>query len=239
VSEARVAVSCNREFYAFALLGDAASGELAVVEASASGESALTVPGGEPPCPTGATCLSAKGVVLSPTPGQPEARVSFTPPVGAASRLLLSVDVTVGPWYPADPDGKHLVYWFVINKNRDMLGMLYFRGPTAYSALARHGIGLSHSQKPKIVTPFQGVPGRTYRVVNDYDMGRGVLTITVTDLLTGDVMATLTGTPNVSKVTFKATDRLLVDMGFEEGVTPDEVPSYGWTYSDVRVEVYP
>jgi hypothetical protein len=239
VSEARVAVSCNREFYAFALLGDAASGELAVVEPSASGESALTVPGGEPPCPTGATCLSAKGVVLSPTPGQPEARVSFTPPVGAASRLRLSVDVTVGPWYPADPDGKHLVYWFVINKNRDMLGMLYFRGPTAYSALARHGVGLSHSQKPKIVTPFQGVPGRTYRVVNDYDMGRGVLTITVTDLLTGDVMATLTGTPNVSKVTFKATDRLLVDMGFEEGVTPDEVPSYGWTYSDVRVEVYP
>jgi len=38
--------------------------------------------------------------------------------------------------------------------------------------------------------------------------------------------------------TLKAGDNFLVDMGFVEGLTPDEVPTYGWTYANVHVEVY-
>jgi hypothetical protein len=239
VSEARVGVSCTRNFHAYALSGDSTSGEVAVVEPSGSGESTLVVPGTDTPCPTAATCFHARGVVLVPTPAKPTARVSFTPPATDVSRLVMSLDVTVGPFYPADPAAKHLIYWFVINKNKDMPGMLYFRGPNDYTALARHGIGLTHPQKRKIVKPFQAVPGRTYRVVNDYDLGRRVLTITITDVATGEVRATLTDSTNVSALTLKTTDRLLVDVGFIEGVTPDEVPSYGWTYSDVRLEVHP
>jgi hypothetical protein len=150
----------------------------------------------------------------------------------------MSLDITVGAWYPQDPDGKHLIYWFVINKNQDMPGMLYFRGPDAYTALARHGIALKHADKVKIVKPFQAVPGRTYRVINDYDMGKGKYTVVILDVLTGEVRATLEGTPNVAKVTLKAGDRFLIDMGFPEGAIPDEVPTFNWTYSDVRVEVY-
>ena len=35
----------------------------------------------------------------------------------------------MGQWYAPDPQGKVLIYWFVIDKNLDMPGMLYFRGP--------------------------------------------------------------------------------------------------------------
>ncbi|HYN23318.1 MAG TPA: hypothetical protein VE078_20335 [Thermoanaerobaculia bacterium] len=238
LTDARASVSCNREFFAYALLTDSATGEVAVVEPSGSGESALTVPGAEPECPTGATCLAAKGVVHKPTPALPVGRVSFAAPAGVATRLRLTLDVTVGPWFAADPDGKHLIFWFVINKNQDMPGMLYFRGPDAYTALARHGIANKHADKIKIVKPFQATPGRTYRVVNDYDMGGGKYTVTITDLLTGELKATLDGTPNATKVTLKAGDRFLIDMGFPEGAIPDEVPTFNWTYSDVRLEVY-
>jgi hypothetical protein len=237
-SDLRAAVSCTREFFAYALLTDSASGEVAVIEPSGSGESTLSIPGADPVCPTGATCFAAKGVVHKATRERPVGRVTFNATAGIATRLKLTMDVTVGDWFPADPAGKHLVYWFVINKNQDMPGMLYFRGPDEYSALVRHGIALKHPQKIKIVAPFQAVPGRTYRIVNDYDMGRGTYTVSMTDVATGEVKGTLLGAPNVSKYTLKTGDKFLVDMGFPEGVTEDEVPAYNWTWSDVRVEVY-
>lgn len=237
-ADMRAAVSCSRAFYAYAVLSDAGTGEVAVIEPSGSGESTLSVPGAEPECPAGATCLSAKGVVHRATTDKPVGRLAFVATPGTAKRLKMTLDVTVGAWYAGDPDGKHLIYWFVVDKNLDMPGMLYFRGPDQYTAMARHGINLKHPQKIKIVKPFQATPGRTYRVENDYNMAAGVYTVTITDVATGEVKATLSGVPNVTKYTLKAGANFLIDMGFPEGAIPDEVPGYGWTWSDARIEVY-
>ncbi len=237
-SDMRAAVSCTRAFYAYAVLSDGDSGEVGVIEPSGSGESTLSVPGAEPECPTGATCLTAKGVVHRATTAKPVGSLAFVAAAGTAKRLKLTLDVTVGSWYAGDPDGKHLIYWFVVNKNLDMPGMLYFRGPDQYTAMARHGINLKHAQKIKIVKPFQATPGRTYRVENDYNMAGGAYTVTISDVATGEVKAVMNGVPNVSKYTLKAGDNFLIDMGFPEGAIPDEVPGYGWTWSDARIEVY-
>lgn len=164
-------------------------------------------------------------------------RVTFAPPAGTYKRLVLSVDVTVGNFFPAQPDGKHLIFWFVKNKNRDMPGMIYFRGTGNPMVLVRWGIGLTHPQKYKMFnSQFVPIPGHTYRVVNDFDMALGVYTVTVTDTGTGAVV-TLSDVPGVSQLGLIATDRLLVDQGFPEGVF-DEVPSYGWTYGRMRLAAY-
>lgn len=237
ITDARATMTCDKDFYAYAVLSNSATGEIAVVEPSGSGDSALTVPGADPECPAGGFCYDLKGLVHQPTKAVPVKRVTFNAPAGTFKRLRLSLEVTVGNFYPQDPDGKHLVYWFVINKNFDMPGMLYFRGPNSYTALARHGVGLAHAAKLKIVKPFQAVPGRTYRVINDYDMGRRTITITVIDVESGDVKAELVGTTNVAQVVLKDTDRFLIDMGFPEGKVPDEVPSFGWAYRNIHLEV--
>ena len=195
-------------------------------------------PGDEAACPAGATCLKVDGVLHQPTVGKPVGRVSLNAPVGTFRRIRMTMDVTVDDFFPGDPDGKHLIYWFVINKNTDMPGMLYFRGPDAFTALVRHGIALPHAAKKKITSPFQAKKGHTYRIVNDYDMGRGSYTITLTDLADNTVK-TIIGTPNVAQFVFKAGDRFLVDMGFPEGVIDDEVPTYGWLYSNLKVDVIP
>jgi hypothetical protein len=236
-TEARVTVICARDFFAYVLLSDAATGEIAYVGPAGNGGSLLTLPGQGPACPAGATCFDAKGVVHQPTQAKPVQRVSFPAPAGVATRLRMSLDVTVGPWYAPDPAGKHLIYWFVVNRNFIMPGMLYFRGPDQYNALVRHGINLTHPQKIKITQPFQAIPGHTYHVDNDYDMARGVYAVTVTDAATSDTVQ-LVGAPNVRSYTLKAGDNFLIDMGFVEGLTPDEVPTYGWTYANVHVEVY-
>jgi hypothetical protein len=189
-------------------------------------------------CPAGAVCFAAPGLVHMPTVATPVGRVAFLPPAGTARRLKLTMDVTIGPWFPQENTGKHLIYWFVMSKNIDMPGLLYFRGPGKNQAFARHGIGLTHPQKIKIIRPFEAKVGRTYRVENDYDMAGGLYTVKITDVATGKLEVSLRGKPNVASYNVKAGTKILVDMGFPLGKVETEVPSYGWKYSDVQVEVY-
>jgi hypothetical protein len=232
---ARAAVSCDRPFYAFGVIADQATGEVAVVDPTPS---AVKISQG--PCSPGSrsVCFDAPGVVHEPTEALPVKRVAFAVPAGVYGRVKMSLDLTVGPWYAPEPDGKHLVYWFVLNRNFDMLGMLYFRGPNAYTALARYGIGLTHPQKIKLVKPFKAIPGHTYHCENDLDMTAGVINITVTDKGTGEVVR-LRGVANVKQLTVKSGDRFIIDMGFPENVNPDEVPSYDSIYRDIHIEAIP
>ncbi len=245
VADARAQVSCTQDFYSYAVLKNSVTGELALVQPAASGDSTLGSGGGTPPptgggCgSTGVTCFDAKGIVHQPTPVNPVGRVTFAIPQGTYTRFRMAMDVTVGQWYAPDPAGKALIYWFVIDKNLDMAGLLYFRGPGegGYTALARHGMGLTHPQKLKLVKPFQAQIGHTYHVDNDYDMGGHSYVITITDKSSGEATV-LNGEPNVSRFTTKAGQRFIVDMGFKENAIPDEVPSYNWLYQNIHIEAY-
>ena len=231
----RAIVSCDQPFYAFAVVPDRTTRSMTIVDPTPQ-ETKV----GAAPCAVSSKslCFDAKGVVHQPTAATPVKRFAFAVPPGIYTRVKMALDVTVGPWYTGDPDGKHLIYWFVLNKNFDMLGMLYFRGPAAYTALSRYGIGLTHPKKIKLVKPFKGLPGHTYHCENDLDMAGGVINITITDKATGEVVR-LRGTANVKQLTAKAGDRFIIDMGFAENKVPDEVPSFGWTYRDIHIEATP
>jgi hypothetical protein len=239
LTETRAAVSCQQDFYAYALVADGDTGRLDVVAPEPSAE-ALVLAKEVPACPTGATCFDAQGVVHTPEPppGMPVGRVSFPAPAITAKRFRMSIDVTVADWYPEDPSGKHLIYWFVVQKNIDMPGLLYFLGPNKSEAFARHGIGLKHPQKIKIRKPFAAQIGHTYHVDNDYDMAGGKYTVTITDTATGQVSVVLSSRPNVKSYAIKTGLNFLVDMGFYPGKVDGEVPSYKWKYANVHVEVY-
>ena len=239
LTETRAAVSCERSFSAYALLADGDTGRLDAVAPEETSE-ALALVKDSVPCPTGAVCFDAPGVVHipAPPPELPVGRVSFPAPAVTAKRFRMSIDVTLADWYPQDPSGKHLIYWFVIQKNIDMPGLLYFLGPNKYEAFARHGIGLKHPQKIKVIKPFKALVGHTYHVNNDYDMAGGKYTVTVTDTATGQVAVVLNSRPNVKSYVIKPGLNFLVDMGFYPGHVQGEVPSYGWKYANVHVEVY-
>lgn len=247
VKHVRADVRCDQPFFAYAAIHDVATGEVAFVAPSSAPDLTSTPTpgggggggGGEAGCPAGAVCYDAVGLVHRPTPAVPVGRVTFNAPSGTARRLRLQMDVQVGAWFPGEPDGKHLIYWFVVDNNKDMPGMLYLRGPNENSAVARHGINLTHPQKGRLRQPFAGQPGKTYHVDNDYDMGGHRYTVTITDKATGQLVAQLAGVPNVSSYTFRSGAKILVDMGFRQGAVDGEVPSYGWEHRNVHVEVYP
>jgi hypothetical protein len=245
--QATAAVSCDGAFSAFAVLADGA-GEATRTIAAEKAAPALAVRAFLPlankalACSAGATCFDAEGVVHEPGPPPgpplPVGRVAFPAPAGTAKRLVLSLDVKVGPWFPSEPSGKHLIYWFVVNKNPDMPGLLYFRGPGKNEAFARHGMQLPHARKIKVIKKWAAEVGRTYHIVNDYDMAGNRYTVTISDAQTGEVQVVLSSRPNVSSYVVKAGAKFLVDMGFYPGKVPTEVPSYGWRYSNLHVEVF-
>ena len=240
LTETRATVSCDRDFSAYALLADADTGRLDVVTPEESLDGGLALPAKVETCPAGAVCFDTPGIVHipAPPPGAPVGRVAFPAPAGAAKRLRLSIDVTVADWNAKLPRGKHLIYWFVIDKNLDMPGLLYFLGPGRDQAFGRHGIGLTHPKKIKIIKPFKAIVGHTYHVDNDYDMAGNKYTITITDMTTGQVKVTLSSRPNVKSYTVKTGAKFLVDMGFYPDKEPNEVASYGWKYANVHVEAY-
>ncbi len=239
---AEVAVACAGEFSAYAVVTDRNNGWLDRVGPEPAREATLAAPDGTaPPCPAGAQCFDALGVVHvpEPPPGNPVGRVTFPAPAGIAKRLRLTIDVTVGPWYPPSPSGKHLMYWFVVNRNIDMPGMLYFLGPNKNQAFARHGIGLKHPQKIKIIRPFTAIQGTTYHIDNDYDMTGRSYSIKISNADTGSLRLKMRGVPNVTSYGIKPGSNFLIDMGFPPPTdNPTEVPSYGWTYANVHVEAY-
>jgi hypothetical protein len=239
--EANVTVSCAGAFSTFAVLADRRGQALRTVAAEQI-PSPLAAADKIDECGTGAICFDAPGIVHEPgpPPGPPDpvGRVAFAAPALTAKRFVLSLDVKVGPWFPDEPSGKHLIYWFVIDKNLDMPGLLYFLGPGRDEAFARHGIHLTHPQKIKVIKHWAAQVGRTYHVVNDYDMGRKRYTVTITDAETGEVQVVLKSRPNVTSYVLKPGASFLVDMGFYPGRVDGEVPSYGWIYRDLHVELY-
>jgi hypothetical protein len=234
-NEVRATATCTREFFIFALLTDAATGELAYVGPSGSGESLLSLPGQGTVCTPGATCFDVKGIVHAPTTlANAVKRVIFTPVPGTYAKIRLTMDVTVGNWSTVDPTAIHMLFWLVKDRNFNMFGFASLRGPGGDQAVLRHGIGLTHPQKFRIIQPLAAQTGRTYRLDYTYDTRTSFLELAISE--GGAVVQRLTGAPNVSSFTFNPGENILIDMGFP-GTSPAEPASFGWVYRDLHVEL--
>ena len=153
---------------------------------------------------------------------------------GTYTKIHMTMDVFVSGWWPTNPSGLHMLFWLVKDKNINMFGYGTFRGPDSNQAILRHGIGLTHPQKIKVVQPFTAVPGKTYHLDYLYDTSTAVAELAISD--NGTVVQRLTSSPNVGNFAFKAGEKIVIDMGFP-GTNPDEAPTFGWTYRDLHVEL--
>ena len=239
-TEARASVTCAEAFYAFALLDDEARGSMEMV-APLEAEASLVLPDTVlPECPPKADCYDVPGLafVPEPPPGLPVGRVWWPARPGATTRLWLSMDVKISDWFVDEPSGKHLVYWFVINANPDLAGLVYFRGPGKEQVFAIQGLRVKHGGKKRIIESFAAQAGHTYNITNDYNLAGKTYTVRITDLDTGEVVKVLQGKPNVAAFVVKQRSAFVVDMGFFPGTVEHEVPSYGWEYSNIHVEAF-
>jgi hypothetical protein len=231
----RVDASCDQRFYSFALTRDTGTGDIAFLGPSGEGSSTLRLPGEEEEeeCPPTASCFRLDGVVHSPTPAHAVQRHSFDVPPGSYKRIHLEMDVFHGGFAAANPAGLHMLFWLVKNRNFYMYGYSCFEGPNDNQIMFRHGVELTHPQKIRILKAFASQPGHTYHLDYTYDAEQQFLEMIVSE--GGEERARLRGTPNVSSIAVNEGDLFHIDIGFNEGLNPNELPTYGWIYRDLRL----
>ena len=236
----RGSVSCDQPFYTFGMSRDSASGDVGLIEPSGRGNSGLVLPGqggggggGNQECPTGAACFEVKGLAFKPSKSMPVKRFSFPVPPGNYERIHFEMDVKNGGWYASNKDGKHMLFWLVKNRNYYMYGYANFEGPGKNDVIFRHGVAITHPEKIKITAPIAAQEGHTYHLEYTYDTRQNFLKLIVSE--NGTVLATINGTPNTNVIDFASGDVGIIDIGFD-GSNPNEMPTYGWQYSNLKIQ---
>ncbi len=193
--------------------------------------------------PAGGVAFERIGRFHAASPLDPTRIINVdVPPNRAFSRMEVTFDVTHGGWHGPDRAGLHNLIW--IQRGRygvpprlfprwqgNIFGYLNARGP---------GRNLVHA-RTEATTKTTGArlePGRTYRVRWVYRNDR--IEETVTDRGTGRVVATIADRSPQTALRSPADGAFMLYFGNgEPGAHGPEVPSFGWTWSDLTVELTP
>ncbi len=241
VADARIQVSCGQPFYAFATLLTPANGQLMFVTPAASGESTLTAPGDSAPPPAGGSnVFSVAGTFHTATTANPKKTYTITLAEALSlRRLVLDMDFTVGPWNRSKIPGNHALVWLYRDKFRgNTIANVNAFSPTKSSLKAAQNINLGPQEGTQDEGGVAWQQGKRYHLRYTYDAA--VNTITVVLSSGGATIKTLSfpGTAPNGVLSIPAKG-LTVEFGHYAGQEGPEVASYGWSYSDLRIEMTP
>lgn len=241
LSDARAQVSCNRIFFAFAPVFNPARTLLTFVTPSASGASTLPGPAGPGPAP-GAIVFERTGQVHAPTAGN-EVRIINVPvsqPL-TLSRFIAEWDVVPGPWTASKPDGNHNLIWIHRGKYRsNTLANVNTFGPPRSEIKNSQNLDMAARALTTQQVPMTFQAGVSYHLRYVYDATTNKINLTVTS--GGATVATfeMNGSALNQRITVPATG-LIVQFGHTAAQAAEgiEFPTYGWTYSNLRIEMQP
>jgi translation initiation factor IF-1 len=237
VADARAEVTCTNSFFAYAQMTDSATGEFAIVTPSGASDSNLTVPGEVTglSCTAGTVCYTFPGLVHHSTNSNPDHTIVLTPPLAAYSSVKVRLDVTIGPWNQPTR-AAHGILYFIRNRNKDMYANIFLRGPGGDNVTLRHGFEQAHGDKAKIEKGFKAQPGETYTFEYEFNPVQKRIFLTISQ--DGQVVASLSGQPNVRRVHIEQGDKVIIGLS-NPGITPVEPASIGWRYQNLKVEFIP
>lgn len=243
VVDARIQVSCSQPFYIFGTVFTPSNGQMIFLTPAASGESTLTVPGGggTTPPPTGSgTVFSVAGTFHTASVSNP--KKTFEIPLQSAlslKKLILDMDFTVGPWNRAKNPGNHAIVWLYRDKFRgNTIANVNAFSPSKSSLKAAQNINLG----PGATTQDEaGVPweqGKRYHLRYTYDAALNTITVVLSSGTATLKTLSYPGTAPSGVLSVPARG-LTVEFGHYANQEGPEVASYGWSYSDLRIEMIP
>lgn len=242
VADARAQVSCNQLFFAFAPVFNPARTLLTFVTPSASGASTLAGPTGPPPA-AGAIVFERTGEVHRPVAGN-EIRV-LTVPVPQAlalKKFTVEWDVIPGPWNPTKPDGNHNLIWIHRGKYRsNTVANVNTFGPPRSGIKNAQNVDMAARALTTNEVPLVFQQGVSYHLRYVYDAETNRITLTVTSGGLTVAILEMAGSVAASKVINVPATGLVVQFGHTAAQAAGgiEFPSYGWVYSNLRIEMQP
>ncbi|HKV09879.1 MAG TPA: hypothetical protein VJ725_17190 [Thermoanaerobaculia bacterium] len=247
-SDARAQVTCNQTFYAFTSLFTGSTGQLVFTAPAQSGASTLTAPGdngnnGTPSTP-GAKVFSVDGLIHTPTVGNEarEIRIPIEQQL-RVKKLTIDLDFTPGPWNLSKVPGNHAIIWLYRGKYRSgTIANVNAFGPGKYAVKNNQNVDLPAGQVTSNEQKQTFEQGRKYHLNYTYDAQTNVIRVIVTS---GGVQLnnfTMQGTAQGGAITIQPSggdQGLIVQFGHRRGQEGPEIPSYGWRYENLKIEMIP
>ncbi len=242
VADAHAEVSCGQPFYAYATLFSQSNSQMLFITPSASGASTLTGPGDNqpPPSTTGSSVYSVSGLFHTATAGNE--KKTFNIPLAkamSARRVVLDMDFVPGPWNRSKVPGNHAIVWLYRAKFRsNTIANVNAFSPPKLSLKAAQNVNLAPGSTTQDEQGVAWVQGQRYHLKFTYDAEHGTVTAVLSS--NGATLKTLQfpGTAPNGVLDIPATG-MTVEFGHYPGQDGPEVPSYGWQYSNLRIEFVP
>lgn len=240
-SDARVEVSCSQPFYAYAEA--ASSSQIFYVTPSASGASGIGGEGGGGTAPTptnpGSVVVKYDGLLHTVARGDEKERIDINLERSlVAKKLILDMDFVPGPWNRSKSPANHAIVWLYRDRFRGntIANVNAFSPKSTLKAAQNIDLGPGIAEAAEAGVAWE--QGKRYHLKYTYDAQIRRVTV---ELSAG-------GQP-IKKLELPATAPggvldipsrgLIVEFGhwgFEPG---PEVASYGWQYSNLKIEFVP
>lgn len=226
---------CNQPYFPFATVHDAASGGVTFLSPAGSGMSTL-----QPPTVTNSIVYEEPGLFHRPTVGNESKRFNYSFPGNPTfSNIILDLDFKHGGWNPAAIPGEsdnHAIFWLHRGSKwkANVFGYVNAFGPESDFVKSATNAGQDGIQAKSQAVTLQ--PGVTYHVRYEYNTQDNFYEVRITQ--GGQELVRIRDVPTVD--TIRTIENLwFVDIGHMTGAVGPEVPSYGWEYSNLRVEWVP
>jgi hypothetical protein len=242
ITDARAQVSCGQPFYAYAALLKQPGSQITFLVPS--GLTSATSGGGDGGGTTSGSGNSVvfqkSGLLHTATPGNPKGYVDV--PVQSAmslKRMVIDMEFVPGPWNREKIPGNHAIIWLYRGKFRsNTVANVNAFGPNKYTVKMNQNVDLGAGQVTSNEMPLQLQQGQRYHLHYVYDAATNQITAEISS--GGKLLKTLhaTGTAQNNVLTV-APPKLNVEFGHFPGQEGPEIPSWGWSYYDLRVEMIP
>lgn len=247
--DVHLTASCDQPFYGYLATYETQTGEALLIEPAATGDSALAPPGEEAPSVPGAVLFTQNGTFHQPVPGNPTRIFNIGVDKDETySRVTVDLDVFHGGWH-RQSNHNHSLFWL----HRGAYG-----GHCCWPKWAGNILGYANAFGPgrnevKVATSMdlpphheqvafkRGValePGNTYHLHYVYDAAQGFFDLTVTHQ--GQEVVKMRAGTTTSAIRPDHSGTFMIYFGHElENPEWPERPTFGWKYSNLRVEFIP
>jgi hypothetical protein len=236
-------VSCSQAFYAYAVAVNRATSEVsfATPESAMALKTALRAAARK-----AQTAIDSKGTIIFNAPGllhkaskQNEKGVIRIPVPQALALRQMTVDwdVTPGPWSTKNRAGAHALIWLYRGKFRsNTVANVNFYGPNKNFVKVNQNIDLPQGANTNASGNMTLQQGRVFHFHYVYDMASNAIVVTVAQ--DGHVLRTIRLAASAANGTLTVpAEGMISEFGHYSTQKGPEVPTWGWSYSNLRVEM--
>lgn len=232
-------VSCSQPFYAFAVAVNRATSEVSF--ATPESEMAVKAATKSP-----RAAIATKGTIVFNAPGllhkasKQNEKGTIRVPVPQAltlRQMTVDWDVTPGPWSTKNRAGAHALLWLYRGKFRsNTVANVNFYGPNKNFMKVNQNIDLPQGANTNASGNMKLVQGQTFHYHYVYDAASMAIVVTVAQ--NGHVLRTvrLPASAVNNALTIPAAG-LISEFGHYSTQKGPEVPTWGWSYSNLRIEM--